>query len=91
MKVIWLEDIVIVQEEGQVEGEPDQGPEHGLPHQQHKVPHVIRDVVNVWRNRISEKSFKVTVILPSIREVTRQHLYRSRESSLKLRRKPEMM
>ena len=52
MKVIWLEDIVIVQEEGQVEGEPDQGPEHGLPHQQHKVPNVIRDIVNVWRRTI---------------------------------------
>jgi len=51
MKVIWLEDVVIVQEEGQVEGEPDQGPEHGLPHQQHKVPHVIRDVVNVINKR----------------------------------------
>ena len=48
MKVIWLEDVVIVQEEGQVEGKPDQGSEHRLPHQQDKVPHVIRDVVNIW-------------------------------------------
>ena len=47
LKVIWLEDGVIVKEEGQVEGEPDQRPEHRLPHQQDKVPHIISDVVNI--------------------------------------------
>ena len=74
MKVIWLEHVVIVQEEGQVEGEPHQGPEHRLTHQQHEVPHVIRDVVNIWRKKTLKKSQKVAIILPSIREVTRQHL-----------------
>ena len=42
-----LEDVIIVQEEGQVEGEPDQGPEHGLAHHQHEVPDVVSEVVHV--------------------------------------------
>ena len=41
------EDTVIVHQEGQVEGEPDQGPEHGLAHQQHEVPHIVRQVVGI--------------------------------------------
>jgi len=57
MKVIWLEDVVIVQEEGQVEGEPHQRPEHRLPHQQDKVPHVIRDVVNIIQKRSHQAAF----------------------------------
>ena len=40
-------DVVVGDEEAQVEGEVDEGPEHRLQRQQHEVPHVVGDVVDV--------------------------------------------
>jgi len=51
------EDTVIVHQEGQVEGEPDQGPEHGLAHQQHEVPHIVRQVVGIFQKRGHQAAF----------------------------------
>jgi hypothetical protein len=38
-------DVVVVEDEGEIEGEVDERPEQWLRHQQHEVPHVVRQVV----------------------------------------------
>ena len=47
-------DIVIGGQEGPVEGEQHERAEHGLPHQQDKVPDVIGDVVDIWENKVNK-------------------------------------
>jgi len=42
-------DVVVGDQETEVEGEVDQGPEHGLPNNKHKAPDVIGDVVDVFQ------------------------------------------
>jgi len=45
------EDVVVVDKEGEVESEIDQGTEHRLSNQQNKVPHIVGDVVSVLEKR----------------------------------------
>jgi hypothetical protein len=40
--------IIIVNNEGEIEGEVDEGSEQRFRHQEHKVPHVVRQVVDLW-------------------------------------------
>ena len=47
--MLHLVDIVIGGQEGPVEDEEHQGPEHRLPHQQYEVPHIVGDVVYIWK------------------------------------------
>ena len=42
-----LVDVVVVDDEGQIEGEVDERSEQRLRHQQHKVPYVVRQVVDL--------------------------------------------
>jgi hypothetical protein len=47
-KVTQSVHIIIVNNEGEIEGEVDEGPEQRFRHQKHKVPHVVRQIVDLW-------------------------------------------
>ena len=46
-KVTQSVHIIIVNNEGEIEGEVDEGPEQRFRHQEHKVPHVVRQIVDL--------------------------------------------
>ncbi len=48
IKVTQSVHIIIVNNEGEIEGEVDEGPEQRFRHQEHKVPHVVRQIVDLW-------------------------------------------
>ncbi len=47
IKVTQSVHIIIVNNEGEIEGEVDEGPEQRFRHQEHKVPHVVRQIVDL--------------------------------------------
>ena len=90
------EHVIIVDKEGQIESEIDQGPEH-LNQCFNSIKVKISKIVqraaltgSPARRRKFQTSY-VMLFVSSRREEIRQHLFNSRDSSLKLRRKPEMM
>ncbi len=51
--------VIIVNNEGEIEGEVDEGPEQRFRHQEHKVPHVVRQIVDLWSK---EKAIKAQIL-----------------------------